>query len=243
LKALILLTISSVLAVSCGKHDVLRTNLRALADDNSASQSQADGLERRVYTLEQRVSKLESDHASAVSDISALSVSYDNLSAAQTATAAELDALDGAVDGLATSLNGTQVELADLIADVNSYVGQGTTAYNNLVSLINAQQAQINTANTTIGSIQSSANSTQMELTDLVEALDGESRVVSFLDPCGDAPGIYDEVLMVTNTGKVIAYFENGTKRHLAILTPNTGYQTTDAQACNFSVSATGTLN
>lgn len=63
--------------------------------------------------------------------------------------------------------------------------------------------------------------------------------ISSFVDPCGPSGG-YDEVLMRTSNGTLIAYFEDGSgNRHLSLLTPGT-YQTTDAQRCVFSVNSQG---
>jgi hypothetical protein len=80
-------------------------------------------------------------------------------------------------------------------------------------------------------------------LTGQVHELEAEDRLVSMLDPCGDMAGQFDEVLLVTASGKVVAYFEAGNRRHLTVLVPNQAYVTTDVQACNFSVNALGQLN
>lgn len=76
-----------------------------------------------------------------------------------------------------------------------------------------------------------------------VDGTDGQngiSPVLSIIDPCGDKPGKYDEVLLKTDSG-LIAYFENNGKKFLASLPPGT-YATTDEQACNFRVNADNTI-
>lgn len=65
--------------------------------------------------------------------------------------------------------------------------------------------------------------------------LESNDSIVEFIDPCGDNVGKFDEVLMVTSSGSIVAYFESGNKRFLTVL-PNGNYRTTDVQACRFSI-------
>jgi hypothetical protein len=60
------------------------------------------------------------------------------------------------------------------------------------------------------------------------------NTVVEFKDPCGNGVG-YDEVLMKTQNGKFVAYFEDGGRRFLSVLENGT-YRTTDQSRCNFTV-------
>jgi hypothetical protein len=67
---------------------------------------------------------------------------------------------------------------------------------------------------------------------------------VGVVDPCGDAPGIVDEVLIVLANGQVLVSFSdhfNGNNTRLALL-PAGSYVTTDGSACSFSLSASGTI-
>lgn len=83
----------------------------------------------------------------------------------------------------------------------------------------------------------------QLQLTMVqLAALSGETRVVGLLDPCGDATGQFDEVLLKLSDGRVMAYFEDGGKRFLSVLSVGTLYETTDSQRCRFKVSGTGAL-
>lgn len=173
------------------------------------------GLNTRIDVLEARVAALESGFTD-------LTISAAALSAQATLQEAQIGAL--------------QAQLA------NDEV-QGTDAYNALLAQITALQGQQAQTLDTIASIQNAANETQAELTDLVEGLDGETRVTKLIDPCGDAPNIYDEVMMVMNNGKVVAYFEDGSDRHLSVLVPDAAYETTDGSHCRFSVNAMGQLN
>lgn len=68
--------------------------------------------------------------------------------------------------------------------------------------------------------------------------------VLTLLDPCGDAPGIYDEVFFKLVNGTVIASFSNnfnGDYTRLSVISPGS-FITTDASNCYFSVDANGNL-
>jgi hypothetical protein len=75
---------------------------------------------------------------------------------------------------------------------------------------------------------------------DGVDGQNGISPVLAIIDPCGDKPGKYDEVLLKTDSG-LISYFESNGKKFLARLSPGT-YVTTDDQACNFRVNVDNTI-
>lgn len=62
--------------------------------------------------------------------------------------------------------------------------------------------------------------------------------VVEIVDPCGDAPGVFDEVFLRLANGTLVASFSenaNGKNTRFAILTPGS-YTTTDGSSCYFSV-------
>jgi len=73
-------------------------------------------------------------------------------------------------------------------------------------------------------------NALQTQLTQLAS----QQNPVEIIDPCGDKPGAYDEVLVRIDDGRLVAYFESGGTRFLTILLQNVTYQTTDSQACVF---------
>ncbi len=68
---------------------------------------------------------------------------------------------------------------------------------------------------------------------------DGVDAVVDVVDPCGQETD-YDEVVLVLQSGDIIAYFENGGKRFLTSLDYNKTYQTTDGTKCKFKVTSEG---
>jgi len=62
--------------------------------------------------------------------------------------------------------------------------------------------------------------------------------IVEIIDPCGDAPGKYDEVILKLGNGQYLASFSdnaNGNNTRLGIL-PTGNYVTTDGTGCNFSI-------
>lgn len=66
--------------------------------------------------------------------------------------------------------------------------------------------------------------------------------VAGVVDPCGDAPGIYDEVFLRFANGNLVASFSdniNGYNTRLSEL-PDGNYVTTDGSGCNFNVSTLG---
>ena len=113
------------------------------------------------------------------------------------------------------------------------------------------QQQAIQVLQTSVNSLTSQVNvlsqgqtQQQIVLNSIIArllSLESHDAVVAFIDPCGDGPG-YDEVLLKTQNGNLVAYFESGSNRFLSIIGPGS-YQTTDQQACRFSVSNDGSIN
>lgn len=73
---------------------------------------------------------------------------------------------------------------------------------------------------------------------------DGVSSIISLIDPCGDAPGIYDEVIIKLPDGTLLASFSdnaNGKNTRLSVLSEGS-YQTTDGSNCAFSITSDGSV-
>lgn len=67
---------------------------------------------------------------------------------------------------------------------------------------------------------------------------DGLDAIMEIVDPCGDAPGIYDEVLIRMNDGRLLASFSDaasGQNTRFSIIVPGS-YVTTDGSNCHFTV-------
>lgn len=64
-----------------------------------------------------------------------------------------------------------------------------------------------------------------------------EFVIVEVIDPCGDAPGIFDEVLLRMKNGQLLAHFASNQLQFITVLVPG-NYVTTDGSSCHFSVDA-----
>lgn len=75
---------------------------------------------------------------------------------------------------------------------------------------------------------------------DILTLQNSSQDLIGVVDPCGDKPNSFDEVLLDLGNGVYVAYFESGNgqgnqKRHLAVLSDG-NYVTTDSQQCQFSI-------
>jgi hypothetical protein len=107
-----------------------------------------------------------------------------------------------------------------------------------LQEILNSQEEQSEELLAAVAALEADLVEQQAAIDELVVELavvQGYSNIESLIDPCGDGDG-YDEILIKLSTGEIIAYFQHGNDRHLAIL-PNGSYQTTDKDKCNFTVS------
>ena len=86
--------------------------------------------------------------------------------------------------------------------------------------------------------LNGAAGSNGADGADGADAVLPDLAFVDFIDPCGDNPGHFDEIILVTQGGDFVSYFESGNKRFLTILECGVNYITTDAQQCNFSINA-----
>lgn len=74
------------------------------------------------------------------------------------------------------------------------------------------------------------------------EAASSPYQVVQVIDPCGDAPGVWDEVFLKMANGQLIASFSdnaNGKNTRLSLLTEG-HYMTTDGSNCQVNVDSGG---
>lgn len=90
------------------------------------------------------------------------------------------------------------------------------------------------------GAIISCENGTSVLILNGEDAPPTAYSIVELVDPCGDAPGIYDEVFLRLQNGLLVASFSdnsNGKNTRFAVLTPGS-YQTTDGSGCYFSINS-----
>lgn len=69
-------------------------------------------------------------------------------------------------------------------------------------------------------------------------------KIVGLIDPCGDAPGVHDEVFIKFQNGTIIASFSDsasGLNTRFSVLTPGS-YVTTDGSNCHFTVTSAGNV-
>lgn len=70
-------------------------------------------------------------------------------------------------------------------------------------------------------------------------------QLSEIIDPCGDAAGIYDEVILKMASGRLLASFSdnaNGNNTRLSELVPGS-YITTDGSNCYFTVASNGSVS
>lgn len=78
-----------------------------------------------------------------------------------------------------------------------------------------------------------------------IATLQGYKHITAILDPCGNAAGIYDEVLLKLSDGKILASFSDnssGKNTRFSII-PAGSYVTTDGSSCRFEVNASGNVS
>lgn len=105
-----------------------------------------------------------------------------------------------------------------------------STDYANLLQQINNTSSTITTLQTTV-TIQTSN----------IVTLQTNENITAFHDFCGTTPNVFNEVGMITSSGKIVVYFESGGSRYLSILSDG-NYGTTDGTNCFFTVSNNGTV-
>jgi len=106
----------------------------------------------------------------------------------------------------------------------------------NFIKDIHDLQSKQDQQQSTVANLQLELNQVLAELAvqqAQIQGLSDNLQIQRIIDPCGNGPG-FDEVLLETDLG-LLAFFEQGSNRFLAILTDG-AYVTTDAQHCHFTV-------
>lgn len=68
---------------------------------------------------------------------------------------------------------------------------------------------------------------------------------VGLVNPCGDNPGLHDEVFLKLQDGTLLASFSdnaNGLNTRFSILNNNASYSTTDGDGCTFTLDSSGNI-
>jgi hypothetical protein len=153
-----------------------------------------------------------------------------------------------------TDVKNNEEQIEELQKLIDSVISQ-VNSMDSLISLLKSQlklletnlenqnevdsnlQNQISNLQTQIDDLKTETDAQQDVLNDAtteIAELQGYSSIVEYIDPCGDGSG-FDEVILKTSDGSLLAYFEQGSKRHLSLI-PDGQYRTTDNQQCYFDV-------
>jgi hypothetical protein len=152
------------------------------------------------------------------------------------------------------SILALQNQMASLKANIETTLTYSSSSYASMLNIRQAisilesenagQDAEILALQVQVAALASSLEAAQTDIYLLQSQyanLATAETIMGYLDCGGDGPG-FDEVVLRTSSGKLIAYFkDNGSREFLTVLTPG-NYQTTDESRCNFSVSNTGTF-
>jgi len=137
----------------------------------------------------------------------------------------QINALIGDVGFLYVAADMIMIELDSLFMVQASYATQ--TQINNLTNLLEAREEDINELEVRIAELESNEN------------------IVEIIDPCGDHATKIDEVILRTQSGKLIASFSDsasGQNTRFSIIKAGS-YITTDGTNCHFNVNLNGTIN
>jgi len=144
--------------------------------------------------------------------------------------------LQNQIDDLKTRSNKNEQS----IDEINKRVASLTNSINNNINLIEfLSNQETNDVASILSQISSIQTSVVVQTTTLA-TLQTNENITAFHDFCGNKPGVYNEVGMITSTGKIVVYFEAGSNRYLSILSDG-DYITSDGTACYFSVTEGGT--
>lgn len=147
------------------------------------------------------------------------------------------------LDNALVGINGLSNQIVNLQNQLNTL---NSTQYADTINITNQLvmlRGELNTFEVAVNSQLVYLTNNFLSISNQVSTLDSQTQnsVTEIIDPCGNNPNIYDEVIMKTRNGKFYAYFENGNKRYLSLLPPGS-YVTTDGSSCYFTISSSGGL-
>lgn len=240
----IMLGMSLGLLVSCGAIDALSdrcgngTGCKFVFGKNDKDQqeqidrntSDIEKLRQALALLESKVDVLDSKSSLAETQISSIQSDLLDLEDNDADLQAQINIINGSLTSTINNVSSIQLSLTAALNSISAL--QSTDA---------SLQAQIDNLLGRIEVLESADYQTQINnlvvnLANLSNEVEGS--ITRIWDPCGDHAGNFDEVILQTNDGTFMAYFESGSKRFLSVLGNGT-YQTTDNQACVFNISGT----
>lgn len=209
-----------IFASGCGYRQTLRTHCymegqtcdSLFGKDEYEQEQQISELDKRLTNTEKEVESLKTMVNSLIGDVSVLSSQYSSNSSVLNLLQSQLSALNNNVEANSVQITNINTTINELL-DNSEY----------LLERIDYQQTVINSMLVDIASLQNN------------------ETITEFYDVCGDKVGYFDEVIIKTSSGKLLAYFESSGDRFLTLLTPG-NYQTSDKQKCKFTVNSSGQI-
>jgi len=218
--------------------DNLDRNVKKLANDLDLQGQFDEFLQNQINALKTRDDLIQNQ--------------LDDLFNKDTLTDDQIAALEDIISNLNTDLGDRIHDLSDRLEDLES-----DTSLSSQISALNIriydlendpkddqQDVEINQLKARVVLLETAETSSNSSITIINNQLAAiqaqmiplQNGVISeVIDPCGDYPNHYDEVLLKMGSGTIIAYFESGNKRFLSIIKQG-NYRTTDKQKCHFSV-------
>jgi hypothetical protein len=121
-------------------------------------------------------------------------------------------------------------DLKNRVSELESKVSALETSRDNMLSSISGLNGEL--------------DSSIALVTSQLLTLQNNVNIVEIVDPCGDTPSKYDEVLFKTSAGQYVGSFSDnaaGLNTRFSVL-PIGSYVTTDGTNCHFQVTAGGIL-
>lgn len=152
---------------------------------------------------------------------------------------------------ISKDIHDNQTKIAQLeqqVAEAQAQLDRQNYALSQHDAQIAALRASRDSILALIASLQTSNALTDSEIADLqvtvqnltvqIAVLEGYSNIATIIDPCGDAAGKVDEIILQLSNGQLLASFSdnsNGKNTRFSLLGDGS-YATTDGSSCNFTV-------
>jgi len=125
----------------------------------------------------------------------------------------------------------TNEDNSDKIDENTKKIAENEAKIDDLYDLLDGLYLQLEYTDSSVEVLQSLIVANQVRLA----GLESNKSVSKIIDPCGDFPNNYDEVILQLSSGEFIAYFESRGKRFLSIIEDG-NFTTTDRQRCRFTI-------
>jgi septation ring formation regulator EzrA len=164
----------------------------------------------------------------------------DRIDAMEEAIAENKSSANSAIQGLSYALMTLTETTRGEYSAMRVLIEGLQTSVNSIYSVNSSQSSSIVALQSSLSSAQTTINN----LSSQIITLQNNVNITQVVDPCGDTPNKYDEVIFKMSNGTYVASFSDnvsGLNTRFSVL-PVGNYQTTDGTNCRFSVNANGTL-